>query len=212
MKTDVITITSDLAGKEDAMQAAERFCEYNGIEGRGAKHIRLLTEETVSMVHGIMDNFRGELWLESDRIDKGTMCRICLSAMKSADGLQEEKLLSVATSGKNENAKGIMGKIRELFRMSIQHNADGVYTFTDPAADSWYYMGVHGSEMASGAAIGAGLWSLMAYRSNLSESVSKASEEWDELEKSIIANIADDVKVWLKSDSTQIIIEKLITA
>ena len=52
-------------------------------------------------------------------------------------------------------------------------------------------------------------WSLMEYRNNLNEA-RKDSSEWDELEKSIIANIADEVKVWLKSSSTLVTVEKLV--
>lgn len=55
MKSDVIRIQSDLTGRKEAMQAAESFIRYNGFEGKNAMHIRLLTEELVSMIHGIMD-------------------------------------------------------------------------------------------------------------------------------------------------------------
>ena len=58
MKTDIITIYSDLKGREEAIDAAERFIAYNGIEGKAAMHIRLLTEEAVGMAHGIMDGFK----------------------------------------------------------------------------------------------------------------------------------------------------------
>ena len=40
----------------------------------------------------------------------------------------------------------------------------------------------------------------------------EAEEEWDELEKSIIANIADDVKVWIEGDKVCLVIEKAVHA
>ncbi len=54
MKTDVITIRSDLDGSDLALMTAEKFSEYHDITGKDAMHLRLLTEETVSMVHGIL--------------------------------------------------------------------------------------------------------------------------------------------------------------
>ena len=205
MKSDVISIYSDLRGTEDAMKAAEGFIRYNGFKSKNAMHVRLLTEELISMVHGIMDNFKGDLWFESEKAGDGISCRICLSAQKSVDPSQEEQILSVASSGKNENARGILGKIRESFRVSAQHSADGVYLEQYSALNSWYGMGAHRSEYSSGGQY----WSLRSYRENLPDKKS-AAEEWDELEKSIIATLADDVKVWLKSNTTEVVIEKLI--
>ena len=205
MKSDVIRIQSDLTGREEAMQAAESFIRYNGFEGKNAMHIRLLTEELVSMVHGIMDKFAGDLWFESKKTDEGISCNICLSAKKSVDPAQEEQILSVASSGKNENARGILGKIRESFRVSAQHSVDGVYLEQYSALNSWYGMGAHRTEYLAGVQY----WSLRSYRENLPDKKS-AAEEWDELETSIIAKIADDVKVWLKVDTTEVVIEKLV--
>ena len=51
-------------------------------------------------------------------------------------------------------------------------------------------------------------WSLQAYRKSVSD---EKAEEWDELEKSIIAKLADEVKVWLENDCTKVVIEKKIT-
>ena len=208
MRTDVIQIYSDLRGREEAMATAEKFCGYNGFTGRNAMHIRLLTEELVSMVNGIMDEFIGDLWFESEKTPEGMLCRICVEGQKSADPFQEEHFLSVASSGKNENAKGILGKIRELFRVSSQYSGEGVYMSEYTAVNSWYNMGTHRAGPADNL-MSEQYWSLMEYRNNLNEA-RKDSSEWDELEKSIIANIADEVKVWLKSSSTLVTVEKLV--
>ena len=96
MKSDVIQVYSDLKGRAEAMKTAESFAAYNGFTGKKAMHVRLLTEELISMVNGIMDSFSGNMWFESEKTDKGIMCRICLSAQKSADILQEGQLLGVA--------------------------------------------------------------------------------------------------------------------
>jgi len=208
MKSDVIQIYGDLTGSEKTIQAAEKFIQYNNFTGKNAMHIRLLTEELVSMVHGIMDHFKGDLWFESEPDEEGVLCRICLSTFKSVNEQQEEQFLSVASSGKNENAKGILGKIREAFRVSTMYSTGGSYMNEYAAANYWYNLGAYSGDLTA-SAMGTQYWSLQNYRSNL-PSEQSAGEAWDELEKSIVAKLADDVKVWLKTDTTEVVIEKKI--
>lgn len=47
-------------------------------------------------------------------------------------------------------------------------------------------------------------WHLSSYKENVSDN----TEEWDELEKSIIANLANDVIVGVKGKKVDIIIKK----
>ena len=55
------------------------------------------------------------------------------------------------------------------------------------------------------------VWSLESYRQGLDD-VKKtnqdAGEVWDELEKSILANLADDVKVAIRGNEAEITVEK----
>ena len=73
---------------------------------------------------------------------------------------------------------------------------------------SWYEMGCYGSHMNPSAAVNY-YWSLSHYRSNVEDN-SKAGEERDELEKSIIAKLSDEVKVGIRSENAEVIIEKYI--
>ena len=200
MKTDVVTVTGDLVGMDLALEAEERFAAYYGLTGRNALHIRLLTEETISMIHGILDDFSGSFWLESEKTPKGLLCKICLSAEKQINSEQETHMLSVASSGRNENAKGILGRIREMLRRSLQ---------SATAEDDAFLQSV--TEVVSGSgAPRAALWSLQSYKADISGQKEAKKEEWDELEKSIIAKLADEVKVWLETGSVTVVIEKLI--
>lgn len=198
MKTDIIQVNSELEGHEAAVDAAERFSVYNNISGKEAMHIRLLTEETLSLVHGILDDFTGNFWLETEHTKKGLLCRLCLSADKLLNRDQESQFLSVSTSGRNENARGILGRIREVFRQSLQTESGTDDAFLQNMADAWAMNGTSGEAF----------WSLQSYRQSIAPK--KESAEWDELEKSIIAKLADEVKVWLKSDVTEIAVEKYI--
>ena len=195
MKTDAITIYSDLRGREQALDAAERFSSYNDLAERDAMHIRLLTEEVLCLVHGIMDEFHGQLWLESEQQEQQLVCRIHLKADDCVTEVQENELLAVSTSGKNENAKGILGKIRELVRISAQRpivSFDGSDNYED-SLDEWYAMGIPHNEGRYIDDYYVGYWSLEKYRDSVKTKSETSSEEKDELERSIIAKLSDDV-------------------
>ena len=207
MKTDVIKLNGDLNGREEALAAADRFAEYNELTKKGAMHIHLLTEEALCLVHGLMKNFSGSFWIESEEAESGLLVRICVSADRAVNDWQEGHLLSVSSKGVNESAKGILGKIREAFRVSLRHSGNSAYINEYSYANHWYGMGIAGSEAAG--TPGGEMWSLGIYRSHITEEDNKvAKAAWDELEKSIIAKLSDDVKVWFRNEKTQIAIER----
>ncbi len=203
MKTDEITIFSNMEGKREALEEAERFASYNGLTGKNANQLRLLTEETVNMVQGIVHDFRGNFWLESEKSGQGVLCRICVSADVAVTAEQEDELLSVSSSGKNESAKGITGIIRQMFRRCMQQSEtavrsgamDMIGSMNNPQNAMLF------NEMS--------FWSLQEYRRKLNETAKQSDEERDDLEKSIIANLADEVRVGIYSGCAEVIIEKV---
>ena len=198
MKTNVIPIRSDLSGRTEAMREAERFSAYYGLTGKDAMHIRLLTEESISMVNGIIRGFEGTFWLESEPTPSGILCRICVAADVRVNEGQEDQLLHMATYGKNEEASGILGKIRELFRWSMRQ-ADAESFAQSNMIDNWFAMGVRDDAY----------WSLRQYTKRVQEAA-PGGEEWDELEKSIIARLSDEVRVGIRAERAEVMIEKYI--
>ena len=54
-------------------------------------------------------------------------------------------------------------------------------------------------------------WSLSQYRENVGDLYEQGNleeEVWDELEKSVLANLADDVKVGVRKDQVDITVDK----
>ena len=202
MRTEKIKVDNSGQGLGSAMEEAEKFASALKLDKKSQLRLRLLTEEVISMIHGILDVFRGKFWLESEQTKKGLLCRICLLAEKQANQEQEAHFLSVSSSGKNENAKGVMARIRELFRRSLQCADDEDEKFLLNMSDTFNSSGHTAHDTT--------YWSLQLYRQNVAEKKNERKEEWDELEKSIIAKLADEVRVWLKADATEIVVEKLI--
>ncbi len=189
-----------------ARSAAEKFAAYNSFDSKAANNIRLLTEELVGMAGGIMEGFKGDLWFGSEKTAEGTLCRICLSSEKLADCTEVKLFLSVASSGKNENAKGLPGRIREVFRVSAQYSKDNAELDSFMSSNDRQLIGGSHHELSD--SLASERWrSMMAERNSRP---AKQSSDRDEPQKSMIGSVADDVKVRLKSDTTQPVIEKLI--
>ena len=190
MKTDVIIISNDGTGMEEALVQAEKTAQYKDLSPKDALHLRLLTEEMLGMMRSITGEREGRFWIE----DQDNMFLLHLQVKTPMDLDKEEKLLAASTSGKNEAAKGIMGRIRAFFDPVDWANAP-VPVYSDNA-----------NTMVN--------WSMNSYRQAVKENLENeeegAAEAWDELEKSVVSKIADDVKVSIKGWDVEMIILKKI--
>ncbi len=186
MKTDVIVISSDGSGMEEAMLQSEKTARYKGLPKKEALHLRLLTEEMLSMMRSITGNVKGKFWIEETR----GKYFLHLLVRTYVDPEKRAQLLSASTSGKNEAARGIMGKIRTFF-----DPLDGVALPCSASVDST------GSNMT---------WSMRAYeqevQNQMETKLDGAEEAWDELEKSIVSHLADDVKVSIQGRDVEMVI------
>lgn len=210
MRTDVIKIGSNLEGRREAIEEAERFAAYTRLSGKYAMHLRLLTEETISMVHGILSSFEGDFWIESQKLVSGIRCRIYVAANTSVNEAQEDELMQMSSSGRNEEAKGILGMIREIFRWSVQSiRNDAGNDGNSTAIDLMYGMGVSG-DLTDSVDF---LWSLQQYRENLEKQPSGTDSRtaFDDLEKSIVANLSDEIKIGITDERATVIIERFFS-
>ena len=51
-------------------------------------------------------------------------------------------------------------------------------------------------------------WSLSAYRNAVEAHRDEEADKWDELEKSITAKLADEVKIFIRKNTVEMVIEK----
>ena len=191
MKTDVITISSSGENMEAALQQAEKTAAYKGLSKKNAIHLRLLTEEMMGMMRSIAGKVEGKYWIE----DEDGTYQLHLKVHAIMNDEKREKLISASTSGKNEATKGIMGKIRAFFEPADENPLFLTATMSD---------GPEGLTDMS--------WSMYAYREQLERYVAEqqdgAAEAWDELEKSVVSHVADDVKVSIRGRDVEMIIYK----
>lgn len=191
MKTEEIVVSSKGNGMDMALTQVDKTTEQLGLSRRDALHLRLLVEEMMSMIRSIIGQLEGRFWIEvNDR-----SCRLHLKTVTLMDAGQRSQLISASSSGKNEAHRGIMGKIRAFFEpMPIDET---------PAylADAIVTDGANGDLS----------WSLDAYRERLRRSkdtASEAQQEWDELEKSVVSHIADNIQVSIRGYDVDLTILK----
>lgn len=208
MQTDKIFISSDGSGMAMALEESDRFCSYAGLTGKSALHVRLLTEEALGLVRGIMGEVHAAFWLESKKKGKRHLCKICVSTKTNIDYSLRQELLSVSSTGENAAAVGIMGKIRDLIEQGLQgyEEASRYQAETGLGLGQYASMGM----LETGDMTDAFYWSLDAYREQVSQQGEEAEAAWDELEKSVVAKLADEVRVGILRDRVDLVIEKLV--
>ena len=193
MKTDVIAISSEGGNMEAALAQIDKISEYKKLSPKSAMSLRLLTEETMAMMRAIAGNVNGEFWVE----DQDAVYEIHLRVNTLIDEKKREQLLSASTSGKNEAARGFMGKIRAFFEPSS--SVPMFSTGFSGGAPQMY---------------GTYVWSMEDYRDQLrqyrEQNQANHQEEWDELEKSVVAKMADNVKVSIRGRTVEMTIFKTI--
>ena len=188
MKTDVITVSSKGSQMETALLQAEKVAAYKGLSPKNALHLRLLTEEMMGMMRSITGETKGDFWIE----DRDDVYQLHLQVTTRMDSGKRDQLLAASSSGKNESAKGLMGRLRDFFDRGADEDIAG---FSSPLLLS-------GAMEHSTTPMLDWEWSMTAYEDALSSRVTQndaaAKEAWDELEKSVVAHVADDVKVAIR--------------
>ncbi|MBO5907665.1 MAG: hypothetical protein J6Q85_05920 [Clostridia bacterium] len=196
MKSNVCKIdngTKDLAA---ILNESERVAKYNSLTHKQAMQLRLLCEEIDGMLPNIIDDFSGELWIDFE----DGVCKVNVSIkIPEFNTGKKEELINISRSKKNAAAVGIVGKIRnaiENFFLSEDSSLSFDQSYAAFHFATGYNEGVDYSY----------LWTLDQYRNSVKEK--EQTEAWDELEKSVIASVADDVIVGVKGNQADIIIVK----
>ena len=197
MATAKLWISDTVRRNGDAGEILAEFAEKNGITGKDYQHLCLLTEETLGMASQILHVYDGELWLE-----------------KTAAGY--EIILEAAVRGSSDgnavpaaSPAGFMAKIAEM--MNCSYMFENISDVPEDLAGMLPDYMSYGMREGKGAQAWAGRWSLSAYRENLrnrQEEHPAAGPALDELEKSIVAHLADEVTIGIHGHRIRLVITK----
>ena len=196
MKSNVCKIEKVTRDLDAILAESERVAVYNGLSHKQSLQLRLLCEEIDGMLPHIIDDFDGELWIE---LEDG-VCKVNVSMyIPTFNAEKKEELIGIAKDKKNSAVVGIVGKIRDAIENF----------FLDD--DSLQALALSASPFGLGTGYSEGvdyayLWRLEEYRNSVKKE--EQTEAWDELEKSVIASVADDVIVGVKGRNADIVIVK----
>ena len=199
MKTEKITVTADEAKITEALNATEGMGKSAGLDGKSILHLRLLSEELFGMLRGIAGEVESKYWIEAE--DKSF--KLNMSSQIALTDEMRKQFISASTSGKNSAATSFMGKIRVMIANMMFSAEEAIpYAMINTAAaytaGSTYEDAVY-------------VWTMTSYKDEVKKNIKDskdASEAWDQLEKSIVANIADDIKVSIAGKNVQITVFK----
>ena len=196
MKSNICRIengTKDLAA---ILKESEKVAVYNELSPKQANQLRLLCEELDGMLPNIIEEFSGDFWIEYEQ----GLCKLNASIeLMALTADKKEELISIAKNKTNAASEGLADKIRsaienfflveEMPQSFAIANGAYHYSFGSVSAIDYSYF-----------------WSLNQYKYSVNQDEQAA--EWDELEKSLIASIADDVIVGVKGNRADIVIVK----
>lgn len=152
--------------------------------------LRLLTEEMFSMIRELLETETPDFTVEYN--SKQYILRILTKTRVNENA--REQFLSLSSTGKNEAAKGLKGMLGNIVEfMSLEG---------DPYASltSWS-CGMH--TPLDGYVC---QWTLSHYMEQAAKEDQKI--KWDGMEKSIIANFADDVSIGVRSGKLEMTVTK----
>ena len=196
MKSNVCKIekgTRDLAA---ILKESERVAEYNGLTHKQTLQLRLLCEEIDGMLPNIIEDFEGSLWIDFE----DGVCKVNISIrIPEFNTEKKEELINIAKNKKNAAVVGIVGKIRnaiENFFLDEELRGDFALSAGTLGLAAEYSTSINYTY----------LWRLDEYRNFVKKE--EQTEAWDEIEKSVIASVADDVIVGVKGKCAEIVIIK----
>ena len=188
MKTARIKVTTRGEGMEEALAATEKLGTDSGLAHKEQLRLRLLAEELIGLMRGVAGSVEACYQAEQEE----RRFRLCLSADVTLDQEMRKQLLAASSNGKNAAARGFMGKLREMVAIVVLPKSQGSPRGYVSGADTYN-------------------WSMSTYMSEVKSKRgenAEADEAWDELEKSIVANLADEVTVQIVGHNAEITITK----
>ena len=199
MKSNTIVISNSEKSTTDALFLIENF--YSDVSPKALLRLRLLAEETMNLVRSITGetDMTAEFWAEKE----GNLCSLHLNTNTVMYAQKRKELMEISTSKTNAAARGFLGKIREVFELALlpkdertaRESRIGMMGLADPTS----YMSSQNET-----------WKMSAYINNVNdtqEATEFVQEARNELERSILGNIARDVTIGIVGGYVSMVIE-----
>ena len=189
MISNVINVSNAQDNLNKILIETQKTAVYGELSSKQTLRMQLIAEELIGLLKELSGNFEGVFWVEKQDLDFKFVTQIVIN--ENMDKQTKRKFINVSTHKKNASTKSVMGKIRDVVEnMLYPENAMFSSNFIAYQLETAVLLDDE--------------WTLKRYK----DSQKNSEESWDELEKSIIANLADDVSVAVKGNKVEIIITK----
>ena len=194
MKSDVIAVSSRHDQIEEALKQAEKTAAFKGLSQKGTLHLVLLTEEMMGMLQGLTGEAESLFYVEEE--DNEYVLHLSTDTEMYAE--KRQRLVEATTDNRNAAAVGITGKLCSLFESMLEPK--------DAQTPSVAALGSLGA-FAPTAGSGTSMWTLSQYRDKVQEA-ENAAEAWDELERSTVTSLADEICIGIRGNCVEMTIHK----
>ena len=188
MRSNICTFKRNAANLANILEETNKIAQYNNLEKKESLRLRLLAEEMVGLLTDLAKKFDGEFYIENEGKKYELHSIINIPEMTSEI---RKDLIEFSSQKKNSASKGILGKIRNAFDVMLLNFFENGNIYIPNNSDSYDYNTYYE-------------WDLVNYV----EKTEQKDEVKEELQKSIIGNIADNVVVSIKGGKVNIIISK----
>lgn len=191
MVTNKCILTGGEEDLMDVLKEVEIAAVYNRLPHKPAIHLRLLAEEMIGIERGILGFVRGEFYMENEMNEY----KLHLDAQLHLEEAEKEAFVNVSSSKSNEVYKGFKGKI--LKAIDTMTGA----SVPEMAVASNY---LENQVITGFQSNGMDLWQLTRYEEENRDN----REIWDELEKSIVASLADEILIGFREGQLKMTVIK----
>jgi len=186
MKSDIYTSKQ---GIKHILSETKRIGEFCNLPPVASDKLRLLAEEMLSLTVRLFKNLKYEFFIEND----GSQFALNLSVETLVNPGQKKKLLSLSRNGKNKATEGLFGKISTTFENLM--TGDNEYV-PIPGIHYSDIPHLYGMDMTA-------YFTLSAFQEERPKNPD--DEQWDGLEKSIIATLAKDMVIGVRNNKVEMI-------
>lgn len=188
MDKRIVTIDTDGNGFEHALEITDSFGKNAGLSDKESLRLHLLGEELIGLMRGTAGGIKADYSVERE----GRSFILSLEGDVKLDAKIQKELLEAATNGKNNAASTFTGMIKVMIGNLTLPGTLG-HTFVSGLSMGLISMGSPTAGLESNAGTEAYMWSMEKYMDSANGNEDRDIK--DTFERSIVANIADDVKV-----------------
>lgn len=204
MNKNSVIIDNAGNGFAEALEISNKMGVEAGLDKKELLRLRLLTEETIGLLRGIAGDIKAEYTIAQ----YGKEFTLSLNGDVVLDKTMHDQLIDASTRGENSAVKGFTGKLKEMIGTMLLPGTLG-HTVVSGLSMGLTNMGSPASIDMSATAAKEYLWSLEKYEEAVKESNNPSAT--DMLEKSIIANVADEVQVNIVNPHVEIKVFKIFS-